>query len=175
MLHLDKPHPAGTAGGKERKIRSVFKPVEEFFTFFYDGQVGADTRIVDFIKPEFSQGGADKAHGIVSGVYPEFLTDRDTDSRCHLGNNTCIFLAKDIPDFLGVVADDDCSGRTHGCALTAVHAVCLSDRAVECRHNLHFRAAECKIKDSHALFFRTGTHAITAQDTFVGVTDDCLA
>ena len=68
----------------------------------------------------------------------------------------------------------DVSGRTSHPTLSTAHAISLSDFPVKRRHDLHIGTTVNKFQDAQTLMLLTGSHTVSAQNTFIRISYDTV-
>ena len=100
------------------------------------------------------------------------ITNCNTDCRRNLCNHTGILISQSIPYLVHMCTDGNSSCRAVNTTLSTVYTLCFCDLLVKCRHDHSLSSTERKTKSSDSLKFLTGTYTVTAEDTFIRITDN---
>ncbi len=95
----------------------------------------------------------------------------NTNCRCNLCNYTISGSASASQTSSILRLDRNSSCRTEYTTLSTVYALCLCNLFIKRRHNHSFCSTECKSKCSDSLKFLAGTYTVSAEDTFVRITN----
>ena len=172
ILIRNKFYPCRTTGCQERKFFTFLDTVKEFCTFLHNRKVSTESRIINFIKSHTMKGINDLAHYTTALLESVMITYCNTYCRCNLCNHTNIRICECFKDFVCIRMDGNSSCRTECTALSTVYALCLGNLLIKCRHNHSFCSTECKSKCADSLNFLAGTYTVSAEDTFIRITNN---
>ena len=168
-LSLDKPYPAGAAGGKHGPLVliPVSKPLQELTALFHDGQVSGEVGIKDIVKAHRFQCCDHTLGGGKLGIQMVVLRPCGPYGRGDLHHRDLLGIRQRIPHLSGIVMLLQSAHRAVGDALTAEGAVRLTQRAEPAHAYCRAGTGANHIPDVHALDLIAHLNAAHAADAAV--------
>ena len=175
-LRLQKPHPAGAAGGKHGPavLAPVGKPLNELAALLHDGQIGGEVGVEHVVEAQTLQSSYQFAyrHLLVFVYHTEHLCPGHPYGGGHLDHSGDLRVRQSPQDLVGVIPDRQSAGGAMGDALAAEHAGSVFQIAVIADIHGGAGAGAGHIPDVHPLDLVADLDAAHALDALAGLPDD---
>ena len=164
--------PTGRAGSDHGQFAAVLETVNQFMGFFHNGQVGGKVHVVYTVKAKTFCSGNQFAFCVGAGSVVKAFTDGGANRGSHADHNVFFGIVQGIEYLIGIVSFSESANGTSNDTLTAVDALCIAELYTVFTANNGVEATVLHTDGTNALYFITGSHATTAKNALVGVTDD---
>ncbi|MPM64231.1 hypothetical protein SDC9_111117 [bioreactor metagenome] len=171
VLGLDKPHPAGAAGGEHGPavLSPVGKPLQKLAALLHDGEVGCKIGVEDVVKAHPAQRRHHPPGSGKLGGEAERLRPRHPHGGGHLNHRRNLRVSQSPQDLVAVVPDGEGGGGAVGDALAAEGAVRVFEKPVEAHVHRGAGAGARHVPDVHSLHLVADLHAAHALDALAGL------
>jgi len=172
---FEEVYPSRTAGSQDRKpdgfisVQIACQSVQDFGTFFHDGEVGGKVGIEYVVETQFAEGVNHFSGYQCAGRQAEFFSQGGTYGGGSLDNYDLIGVGQIVQKAVGVIPFGQCAYRTYGYALTTVGTFAVFHHSVEGRGYRCVESAADGSQCADCLYIVADTFASAAEDALVHV------
>ena len=172
---FEEVYPSRTAGSQDRKpdgfisVQIACQSVQDFGTFFHDGEVGGKVGIEYIVETQFAEGVNHFSGYQCAGRQAEFFSQGGTYGGGSLDNYDLIGVGQIVQKAVGVIPFGQCAYRAYGYALTAVGTFAVLHHSVEGRGYRCVESAADGSQCADCLYIVADTFASAAEDALVHV------